>query len=202
MAKPLYVYTGSQWVPVASELESTSQYATTTYVDSKIGLIHLRTETFTSATTVSLNNIFNSTYDAYKIFIRMTGSAAANTFIRLRASGSDNSSTIYRWSGISTSDNSATIGSSRSTGNSNWLLMRNDNVSGWSGAVEMNLIDPFASRSTKSQIFATGFDSTPITTNYFNMGSTGSTTTSFDGFTLHAESGNATGSILVFGVKQ
>ena len=26
MAKPLYVYTGSDWVPVASELESTSQY--------------------------------------------------------------------------------------------------------------------------------------------------------------------------------
>jgi hypothetical protein len=57
---------------------------------------------FTSASAISLNNVFSSTYDNYKILFISEGASTDNSVnIRLRASGSDNSTSNYN-SGSST----------------------------------------------------------------------------------------------------
>ena len=54
------------------------------------------TVSFSGQTSVSLNDVFNTTYDNYKIVINSKSDASAgDVSFRLRASGSDNSSAIY-----------------------------------------------------------------------------------------------------------
>ena len=61
---------------------------------STLGLV-----TFSGATSLSLNGVFTSTYDAYMIVLQMTGhSANSASFMRLRASGTDNSAANYTYS--------------------------------------------------------------------------------------------------------
>jgi hypothetical protein len=54
--------------------------------------------TFTGASSVSINGVFSSTYDSYRIMFHVT-SASANNYpiLRLRASGTDNSSSNYNF---------------------------------------------------------------------------------------------------------
>ena len=55
-----------------------------------VGLVHLDTTSFSAATSVSINDVFSSEYDAYRILITGTSSVAGNVNLRLRVSGSDN----------------------------------------------------------------------------------------------------------------
>jgi hypothetical protein len=57
-------------------------------------LVHIATESFTSASTASLNNVFTSDYDNYNVKIELTAvSADSGLRFRYRASGTDNTGT-------------------------------------------------------------------------------------------------------------
>jgi len=53
------------------------------------------TVTFSGCSSVSLNDVFSATYDDYKIVINVESAGAPELGIRMRVSGSDNSSSIY-----------------------------------------------------------------------------------------------------------
>jgi hypothetical protein len=58
----------------------------------KNGLVHISTATYTSTTTINIDNVFSSTYDNYYITFETTASsAAANLFLNLRAGGATTS---------------------------------------------------------------------------------------------------------------
>lgn len=194
MAKPLYVYTGSQWVPVASELESTSQYATTTYVDNKVGLDHIHTETFSAASTVSVNNVFSSTYKAYKIIIDHSASTALNTTIRLRSSGADDTNANYLRQYLLATG--ATVSGGRVSAQTSWTL--NAPVNNRASA-EFLIINPFETLATTAQCI----NAVDYTSNNLIIADSYAytTTTSFDGLSLIASTGNITGFISIYGYK-
>ena len=59
-------------------------------------LVLLNTTTFTTQSTVSINDVFSATYDSYFIIISTDGSTTAQTLgLRMRVSGLDNSSNNY-----------------------------------------------------------------------------------------------------------
>ena len=98
---------------------------------------------FTSASAISLNDVFSSTYDRYKIIINQTGASVTNGQLqmRLRVAGSDNSATNYREQYIGA--DLTTVYGGRSTGISFWFIGRvlNDHRT-W---VELDIINPFDS---------------------------------------------------------
>ena len=53
------------------------------------------TVSFTSASTISLNDVFSTTYDNYRIIFRSTTSTTGQIKLRLRVSGSDNTTSNY-----------------------------------------------------------------------------------------------------------
>jgi len=55
------------------------------------GLTLINTTSFSGVTSQSFNNVFSATYDVYRIVMVATLSTAGNFVMRLRASGSDNS---------------------------------------------------------------------------------------------------------------
>jgi hypothetical protein len=56
---------------------------------SPFGATLLNKTSYTSQTSVSVDNVFSSQYDSYKIFVSCLGTTAGDLAVRLRASGSD-----------------------------------------------------------------------------------------------------------------
>jgi hypothetical protein len=60
------------------------------------GMALITSNTFSGVTTVSVNNCFSATYDAYKIVVEMTATNQVNAFtVRTRVSGSDETGSVY-----------------------------------------------------------------------------------------------------------
>jgi hypothetical protein len=163
------------------------------------GLVLLNTTAFTAQSSVSINNVFNSTYDNYKItFVTNSsyGSSQVQTNMRLRSNGTNDSSGVYFWSRLysgasltgGSSANSATVWE---IGDSNIPITR----------FSMDIHLPAASSVTSHVTQAASYQITGP--NFFLITSSGMTTstTSYDGFSIIPTSGTMTGTIKVYGYK-
>ena len=179
MAKQAYVYSGTDWVPLASEVTNLSGYYTKGEVDTSFqtkattGLVLLNTTSFSGVASTSLaTNTFTSTYTNYKILWRVTAATVdANFFIRLRASGSD-------------------LGSAEATLPDNFRYF-----------MDIDLSEPYVADYTSIKHTSAGCDGS---SNYTGQSGGGfhSIKTAYDSASLHVESGNMTGFYSVYGYKK
>ena len=158
------------------------------------GLVHINTTTFSAVSSVSLNNVYTSAYDAYRIIVRFTGSAAgADLLYRNRLSGTD-AATNYNNQNLAVtgtlvaasrtvSATSALLGSFRNTGQSEtWVDLYAPSLSVETGLFSSN-------RERDGNI------------SFALFGSLHTTATAYDGFTLIPSTGTTTGTIRVYGYK-
>jgi len=152
--------------------------------------------TVSGVSSVSLNDVFSATYNNYSIQIKFTsfaGFSADNLRMRMRVSGSDNTSSNYKYA--MTQFAGAYDDNLTSTGATEWILHRYIRADGIYGNIEIS--NPFAANYT-------GVYSTSYTPNYnvtngcFCYAST-TVTTSYTGFTLYPTAGTMTGAITVLG---
>jgi hypothetical protein len=156
--------------------------------------------TFSAASTVSLNGCFTSTYNTYKIYCDVTAqSAIENTYLRLRAAGTDNSSANYYHNGSGLESSSATsVTAQRSAGlvTAGFLLGYNNAP----GSFELTLFAPALVEKTRYVASNISAGATDIWCN--QLAGLMSVTTAYDGFTLRpAASGTLTGRISVYGLR-
>lgn len=216
MAKQAYVYSGTDWVPLASEVTNLSSYYTSAEVDildaptglklivptsvavgSGTGTANAAGQvTFTGASSVSLNGVFTSTYDNYKILFQGSCSIAADLAVRMRLSGTDNTTSNYQHQQVVGS--STTVSGSRATNGT---------------SARIGEIYPTTSISTFSVDFFNPAIAVP-TSFFTNAGLQSNTSiaisiehnahnvaTAFDGLTFIPSSGNLTGTLSVYGYK-
>ena len=162
------------------------------------GLVFITRNNFNTASSVILNNVFSSTYDSYRIILDLYG-AETNGYIRLRANGTDNSSSNYYWSSIYGSSAVTTVSADRSNGlNTQWTVM---DISSFNGGSRMSydITDPF--NTARTNFSGTGTYIPGADNQNYNIVRAGSTsvTTSYDGFTFYPASGTVSGDITVFG---
>ncbi len=155
---------------------------------------------FSGVQSVSLNGIFSSTYDNYRILFRATGAnLGAATYFRLRNAGANRENANYYYGGWMSREGgtlSAWSGNSSSVFDINRL---------WTGAQgttsTMEVMNPFDANN------ATGFSSM----SWSNDGSGGfgnsfqglhSISHSNDGFSLLLSSGTITGTVQVYGYRK
>lgn len=156
------------------------------------------TVTFSGATSVSLNGCFSSTYNNYRIVYNFSSFAgtAGNFHLRMRASGTDNTSSNYKYSALNSNNVAPWWDGIVSTGTTSIILHRYTRADGIDGTIDM--FNPFATAYTT-------LNGNAINPNYNNAdGSTTvastTVTTSYDGFTLYpATSQNMAGTIRVYG---
>jgi hypothetical protein len=157
------------------------------------GLVHINTTAFTTQSAVSVNDVFTSTYDNYKIILFNTNSAATNINIRLRAAGSDASGAnythyIFRGSG------GATLSQLTSTGTEQQL----DPVGGVGPKYSLTeVFNPNLAVVTGIQTLATNLSTNGVGI----IGGNHDLTNAYDGFTLFPSSGTITGTVRVYGYK-
>ena len=163
----------------------------------KAGLVLLNTTSFSAVASQSVNTVFSSTYENYKIVIDLTASTDINILMRMRVSGADNSTANYNWSQLLV--NNTTVTGSRSTSGTSWQI----GVAGSNGPVrlpfELLLTNPFASLRTGFQCVSA--TSTDTVRQYWNSGWI-NLTDSFDSYSLIASSGNITGAIYTYGFNK
>jgi len=86
------------------------------------GLDLIVTQSFSAASSVSLNNCFSADYDNYRMVITMTSGTSGNITARLRASGTDNSASNYYWAQRYTEAASGTTGGNGANASTSWTI--------------------------------------------------------------------------------
>lgn len=152
------------------------------------GLVHIHTETFASVSSVSIDDVFDATYNNYRVIVKFYWDTNSNSFIYGRFGGSDvgTSSNSYHFNSFNTTMGTSYFNSSsyifnRANGNGNDV-----------GLYFFDIFEPF---DTNRRTLAWG--------SYFNNNTIGDmysfSNTEFDGFRFAVDAGTATGVISVYG---
>jgi hypothetical protein len=157
------------------------------------GLVHIATESFSAASTVSLNNCFSATYQNYRVTMTTVASVASNIAIRYRTGGTDNSTSNYTNTGVYAGAGVA-VASEATSGNASIA------IGVTARARRCRVFDiclPFAADRT----FLSGINTEADdgASNIYIAASLFQGTTSFDGFSLLPNTGTITGTIRVYG---
>lgn len=162
------------------------------------GMVLLNTTTFTTQSTLSLNNVFTSDYANYEIRLNVTTkSADGRISLRYRTSGTDNSAASYVQSGSGFRTSNATAGYG-GTGLTSIDTLCQANA-GYGTSLIAQIFNPQVSTSTYANYQFTGGDT--LTYIAAVLGSVFEPTTAFDGFTIYTASGTMTGTIRVYGLR-
>jgi hypothetical protein len=217
MPKPMYVWSGSAWVSVASEVESLAGFATQSYADNTPGMKLVvptsvavgsgsgsvstqGTVTFSGASSISLNSCFSANYSNYKMILNITSFSANNyPVLRLRSGTTDNSSTNYNAAFIERASTGTTVtgyAGSSSTGFQLGYTVNNGSFN------TLELFSPFETDYTGYFNLSTSKNATVSSPNYVEYkAGTMSVTTPYDGCSIVAGSGTLTGTVRVYGYK-
>lgn len=158
--------------------------------------------TFSSASSVSLNGVFSSTYENYKIVFTTSNFSASDALsFRLRASGSDYSSANYSQMGTRNFSNGATIAALNESGRTSIGLGSSNSAAGDRCGITIDIFKPNVNFTNKvMHITIVNQDSTGL---YLRNqgGLVDGGTYVFDGFSFIIASGNMSGTVRVYGYK-
>jgi hypothetical protein len=160
---------------------------------SSSALVLITTQSFSSSTTISVNDVFSATYTNYLVKMYWDANAGAGTGfeMRLRVSGSDNSTSNYAYQ-RQTTDGSG-VSAARLTGQSLWEIgQASASETAWA---QFDFYQPFATAETQMLASNNGGGATP---QYWLRSCAFDATTSFTGFSVIAQR-SLTGSLSVYG---
>ena len=149
---------------------------------------------FTASTSISLNGIFTSTYDHYKVEIYTTASSTAVLRVVLRSAGTDATAANYDYTLLYA--NSGTPGSSTVAANAYWTL--NASISSTMMKHNLELTNPFLASMTTAIGRSVAYASA-VAPLVGNFGGGHRLSTSYDGLTFTTSTGSLTGTIRVYG---
>ena len=192
-------YTSANGVTIDGALIKDSKIAAT----AGGGLVLLSSNTVSSSSGTSVDNIFTSAYTNYKVIINARGShtGVQYTYLLLRTGGSDNTSSSYT-SGVRTFRISSDIEfEQRTDAGSQWKL------NGWLGSQADNTISSELTIYGPAVARRTGLSGTFTTDEvgdqqFGYMGATYEADTTFDGITIKPDAGTWTGQINIYGIGE
>lgn len=153
------------------------------------GFVLLNTTSFSASASTSVNDVFSTTYDNYKIVIYTSADSDRDILLRLRVGGTDNqTASSYLWHRQASFAGTALLADNT---NSYWNIGASGTAAKYPQIVELG--NPFIAEATG--IAATGgrHGLTQVITGYHNQN------TSYTGFTILPNSGNLTGKVSVYG---
>ena len=160
------------------------------------GITLITNQSFSSAASVNVNDVFSATYDNYLVLLTATTSASFDLNFRFRVGGADDSTSNYfiQYNDIENTTNSAARQTSQNLsrfGNAGTNERFASQIMFYRPfAAEEKFVDAIITRNQTGSTIAmgrvlTGFDAA----------------TSFTGFSMLPSSGNITGSVKVYGYK-
>lgn len=166
------------------------------------GLTLLSTTTFSAVASHSVNDVFSSTYDNYKVVFTLSGcSADASVFMKLRVSGADSSASYNFIVPSYDTSGGASFGQAAPDSNGQFLYRIDGGNNNSSYLADLTISSPFLAAFTSFVGVGVGRDSGGLTEGASTQG-THNLATSYTGLTVLTSSGNFTGSISVYGYNK
>jgi len=156
------------------------------------GTVHLLTQDFTAQSTVSVDNVFSSLYDNYRVLLTASASSASYIYARLRTGGTDNSSALYARQRLIAYGGSVSAVSSLTDTRIEDMLHSNTSLNPY----DFEFRGP-AIAAVTSWTLAGGDSGNHVVGNGFFT-----TATQFDGITFYGPSGTITGSLTITGHRK
>lgn len=181
------------WLEDLNRYES---YNGSSWVVASPGSVLLNTTPFTSATSVSVDNVFSTLYDNYKITVNFNSvsNPGINYGLRLRTGGVTNSSSNYRSGSIFVG---AEISQALANNNNNlgtYFVLGNGSTAG--ATAEITLHRPALTQRTAISSVGSG-------SFLWILGGQTTVTTAYDGFNIFYDgAGNFTGNLSVYGLAK
>lgn len=181
----LYKLDTNTWVMTADES-----------VPSDPGLAFITSSTFSASAAVNVNNCFNSTYDHYRIVIaNLSQSVAGNMRIRMRASGSDDTTANYSDQYFA-ADGTTNTANREMTQTSGRVAYVGTSVP---QSMSMDIYSPsLATQTTWTSFCEVNASNSPAIVLH---GGWHNVSTAYDGFTLLGQAGNISGTLRVYGYR-
>jgi hypothetical protein len=170
-----------------------------------VGLVHLATQNFsgaTSASPVSLPaNTFSDAYMNYRVTVNITASTTGGQLrLRLRASGTDNSSSNYSWGGYISYSGSSILSALTASGSQSFFFLSDFSPTDYPN---MSLICDIMQPKAAFRTMFYGSITVPVSPQpYFGyIGGAMTVTTSYDSFSIVPSAGSITGDVRVYGLR-
>jgi hypothetical protein len=190
----------------ASSTYLTQSSASTTYAPVAAGgLVLLNTTSFTTQSSVSVNDVFSATYTNYKIIVNQIMSTAGYINLRLRVSGTDASGNNYKYAVIGYQSNNTALNnySGGAVDVSSFENITQSVTTATDGIFSIDILNPFETKPTFLSGKGQRFDSTGIgVLGDVNYTGRHSLSTSYTGFTIITSTGTTTGSVSIYGYKK
>lgn len=189
----------SGYVEIAPPAVGGSQVLTLPTDSVQPGMVLVATQSFTSASSVSFNNIFTSAYDNYRVLVDLIGSTAQDLHLRYRTSGVDNTTSnyemaVYRFF----STNSA---GGLFYGSAPLAQLAKTDGTARTTSVDMTIFGPQKNQFTRnSHLSMHPVSGTTGTSSAFG-GHGFMDSTVFDGITIYPNTGTITGIVRVYGYR-
>ena len=164
----------------------------------KPGLVLVAAQSFSAASTVSVNNCFSATYDNYRILWTGTNAGFANMNLRWRVSGADSSAANYSYTTGYVSGSGTFGNSAANTAGTSLIFAGLGNNTG--STATLDVFDPFKVSGTYAIYDGQYRQPDPLQVRIFGSHFFTSAV-SFDGFSIYPASGTITGSIRIYGYR-
>lgn len=168
------------------------------------GMTLISTTTFSAVSSVSLaNNTFTSTYEDYRVILKLTATSTDNNvvYLKLRASGTDSSASYY-WNRFGTYTGNGTPGGTVAANNSAGIWLQSTYSTGFFPTI--GKIDLFAPQlATKTAMLVnTSHNSGGGEVASFSGGGFHNAATAYDAVSFSITAGTISGSIIVYGMAK
>lgn len=166
---------------------------------SPTGLTLVAVRDFTAEASVSLDGVFTSAFDSYRIMVDVVGtSGGGDLLMRLRAAGADNSAAEYTYSFFQNRNDNITQTNGSVSGTSFWIAPLD--ATNCASSAFIDVFSPALNAATKCQVSGSG----RVSTFHWASRGGGSTTvaTQYDGLTLYPTTGTMTGTVYVYGYSK
>jgi hypothetical protein len=156
------------------------------------------TTTFTTVSSISLNGVFTSSYDNYRVLVKFTAASASAIYnMRMRASGADNTAASYNRQNIL--GQAASASASKATSQTTWLMGQNNSSTTYNFQI-YDFYGPQRTEITTSMALIGELDAG----DYIAKAQTliHASTTAFDGLSMYPDSGTISGRIVVLAYRK
>jgi hypothetical protein len=160
------------------------------------GLDLIVSQSFTAASTVSVDECFTSDYDNYVVMLKATTSTSAEVRMCTRASGVDETGSVYEKNGVYVANSTTVTGAQA---NAAAFFGLSVGAAYYRRAIRIELFDPFAAEYT--HVLATAGNVETTSNAYQSLSGAVTNTTSYDGISFFPDTGTITGTLRVYGYR-
>ena len=166
------------------------------------GMTLLSETTFSAASSHSVNNVFSSSYENYRVAIHLSAATSAGTFnLRWRGSAADASGADYDATVSNGVSSPSSLGAASQAGATSVSLVGTSSSAATAAGIVMDVFRPNVAVKTMATWQSTNYSTVATILQQFS-GSVGHRqATAYDGFSLIASAGTITGTCRVYGLQ-